>query len=214
MEQFRGFERGSNLGTHRHWASDFDDEHSFWLGRKLIKRRLIVQNHPLDLIRFVNMSSDVTVVLPDGSERTLGPNATGADLAADLGGRAAKDALIAIANGIQLDLNQPLPDGSDVSLVFPASDEGLEVLRHSTAHVLAQAVLDLYPGATFSIGPPIEDGFYYDFDLPNDQTFSDEDLEQISSKMKEIVNRKQPFIRSEVDRAEADILLLLILRDS
>ena len=152
------------------------------------------------------MSSDVTVVLPDGSERTLGPNATGADLAADLGGRAAKDALIAIANGIQLDLNQPLPDGSDVSLVFPASDEGLEVLRHSTAHVLAQAVLDLYPGATFSIGPPIEDGFYYDFDLPNDQTFSDEDLEQISSKMKEIVNRKQPFIRSEVDRAEADKL--------
>ena len=152
------------------------------------------------------MSSDVTVVLPDGSERTLGPDATGADLAADLVGRAAKDALIAIANGIQLDLNQPLPDGSDVSLVFPASDEGLEVLRHSTAHVLAQAVLDLYPGATFSIGPPIEDGFYYDFDLPNDQTFSDEDLEQISSKMKEIVNRKQPFIRSEVDRAEADKL--------
>jgi len=152
------------------------------------------------------MSSDVTVVLPDGSERVLSPDATGADLAAELGGRAAKDALIAVANGVQLDLNQPLPDGSDVSLVFPASEEGLEVLRHSTAHVLAQAVLDLYPGATFSIGPPIEDGFYYDFDLPNDQTFSDEDLEKISSKMKEIVNRKQPFIRSEVNRVEADKL--------
>jgi len=152
------------------------------------------------------MSSDVTVVLPDGSERVLSPDATGADLAADLGGRAAKDALIVVADGIQLDLNQPLPDGSHVSLVFPASDAGLEVLRHSTAHVLAQAVLDLYPGATFSIGPPIEDGFYYDFDLPNNQTFSDEDLEQISSKMKEIVNRKQPFIRSEIDRTEADKL--------
>ena len=152
------------------------------------------------------MSSDVTVVLPDGSERVLSPDATGADLAAELGGRAAKDALIAVANGVQLDLNQPLPDGSDVSLVFPASEEGLEVLRHSTAHVLAQAVLDLYPGATFSIGPPIEDGFYYDFDLPNDQTFSDEDLEKISSKMKEIVNSKQPFIRSEVNRVEADKL--------
>jgi len=152
------------------------------------------------------MSSDVTVVLPDGSERVLGPDATGADLAADLGGRAAKDALIVVADGIQLDLNQPLPDGSHVSLIFPASDAGLEVLRHSTAHVLAQAVLDLYPGATFSIGPPIEDGFYYDFDLPNNQTFSDEDLEQISSKMKEIVNRKQPFIRSEIDRTEADKL--------
>ena len=100
------------------------------------------------------MSSDVTVVLPDGSERILGPDATGADLAAELGGRAAKDALIAVANGIQLDLNQPLPDGSDVSLVFPASDEGLEVLRHSTAHVLAQAVLDLYPCLLYTSPSP------------------------------------------------------------
>ena len=152
------------------------------------------------------MSSDVTIVLPDGTERVLGPDATGADLADQLGGRAAKDALIAVADGTQLDLNQPLPDGANVTLVFPASDEGLEVLRHSTAHVLAQAVLALYPGATFSIGPPIDDGFYYDFDLPDGQTFSDEDLEKISSKMKEIVGRKQPFIRSEVERDEANRL--------
>ena len=152
------------------------------------------------------MSSDVTIVLPDGTERVLGPDATGGDLAGQLGGRAAKEALIAVADGTQLDLNQPLPDGANVTLVFPASDEGLEVLRHSTAHVLAQAVLALYPGATFSIGPPIEDGFYYDFDLPDGQTFSDEDLEQISSKMKEIVGRKQPFVRSEVERDEANSL--------
>ena len=152
------------------------------------------------------MSSDVTIVLPDGTERVLGPDATGADLADQLGGRASKDALIAVADGTQLDLNQPLPDGANVTLVFPASDEGLEVLRHSTAHVLAQAVLALYPGATFSIGPPIEDGFYYDFDLPDGQTFSDEDLEKISSKMKEIVGRKQPFVRSEVERDEANRL--------
>ena len=152
------------------------------------------------------MSSGVTIILPDGSERVLGGDATGADLAADLGGRAAKEALIAVADGVELDLNRPLPDGANVSLVFPASEEGLEVLRHSTAHVLAQAVLTLYPGATFSIGPPIEDGFYYDFDLPDGQTFSDEDLEKITSKMKEIVGRKQPFIRSEVERREADRL--------
>ena len=152
------------------------------------------------------MSSGVTINLPDGSERVLGGDATGADLAADLGGRAAKEALIAVADGVELDLNRPLPDGANVSLVFPASEEGLEVLRHSTAHVLAQAVLTLYPGATFSIGPPIEDGFYYDFDLPDGQTFSDEDLEKITSKMKEIVGRKQPFIRSEVERREADRL--------
>lgn len=152
------------------------------------------------------MSSDVTIILPDGSEKVIGPDGTGADLATQLGSRAANDALIAVANGTQLDLNQPLPDGASVSLIFPASEEGLEVLRHSTAHVLAQAVLALYPGATFSIGPPIEDGFYYDFDLPDGQTFSDDDLERIFAKMKEIVGRKQPFIRSEIQREEADQL--------
>jgi len=152
------------------------------------------------------MSSDVTVILPDGSEKNLGPNATGADLAAQLGDRAAREALIAVADGTQLDLDRPLSDGSSVSLIFPASEEGLEVLRHSTAHVLAQAVLGLYPGATFSIGPPIEDGFYYDFDLPDGQTFSDDDLQRISKKMMEIVKGKQPFVRGEVQREEADLL--------
>ncbi len=153
----------------------------------------------------------VTVVLPDGQTRELTGGATGADLAASLGRRAAKDALIAVADGEQLDLNRPLPDGASVSLVFGSSDEGLEVLRHSTAHVLAQAVLRLYPGATFSIGPPITDGFYYDFDLGLDEagrprTFSDEDLEAIEAAMRAIVDARQPFIRAEVDRAAADEL--------
>lgn len=152
------------------------------------------------------MSSDLVIILPDGSERHLAPKSTGADLAADIGGRAAREALIAVADGIQIDLNTALPNNSQVSLIFPNSDEGIEVLRHSTAHVLAQAVLSLYPGATFSIGPPIQDGFYYDFDLPGDQTFNDDDLATIESKMKEIVGRKQPFIRSEVDRAAANEL--------
>ncbi|MDG2114261.1 MAG: TGS domain-containing protein, partial [Actinomycetota bacterium] len=143
------------------------------------------------------MSSDVVVVLPDGSERTLTAGATGSDLATDLGGRAAREALIAVADGVELDLDAPLPQRSEVSLVFPSSDEGLEVLRHSTAHVLAQAVLSLYPGATFSIGPPIEDGFYYDFDLPGGDTFSEDDLDRIERKMKEIIGRKQPFLRAE-----------------
>ena len=153
----------------------------------------------------------VTVVLPDGQTHELAGGATGADLAASLGRRAAKDALIAVADGEQLDLNRPLPDGASVSLVFGSSDEGLEVLRHSTAHVLAQAVLRLYPGATFSIGPPITDGFYYDFDLGLDEagrprTFSDDDLEAIETEMRAIVAARQPFIRAEVDRAAADEL--------
>ena len=152
-----------------------------------------------------------TVVLPDGQSRELPAGATGADLAASLGRRAAKDALIAVADGEQFDLNRPLPDGAAVSLVFPASDDGLEVLRHSTAHVLAQAVLRLYRGATFSIGPPITDGFYYDFDLGTDdsgtaRTFSDDDLEAIDAEMRSIVAARQPFIRAEVDRAVADEL--------
>lgn len=153
----------------------------------------------------------ISVTLPDGQTRELPAGATGADLAASLGRRAAKDALIAVADGVELDLNRPLPDGASVSLVFGSSDEGLEVLRHSTAHVLAQAVLRLYPGATFSIGPPITDGFYYDFDLGADEvgrprTFSDDDLEAIEAEMREIVAARQPFIRAEVDRAAADEL--------
>ena len=152
------------------------------------------------------MSSDLVIILPDGSERHLAPESTGADLAADIGGRAAREAPIAVADGVQIDLDTALPNNSQVSLIFPNSDEGIEVLRHSTAHVLAQAVLSLYPGATFSIGPPIQDGFYYDFDLPGDQTFNDDDLATIESKMREIVGRKQPFIRSEVDRAAANEL--------
>ena len=156
-------------------------------------------------------NSAVTVVLPDGQTRELAGGATGADLAASLGRRAAKDALVAVADGEQLDLDRPLPDGASVSLVFPSSDEGLEVLRHSTAHVLAQAVLRLYPGATFSIGPPITDGFYYDFDLGADdagrpRTFSDDDLAAIEAEMRAIVAARQPFIRAEVDRAAADEL--------
>ena len=150
----------------------------------------------------------ITVVLPDGQSRELADGATGADLAASLGRRAAKDALVAVADGEQLDLNRPLPDGAAVSLVFPSSAEGLEVLRHSTAHVLAQAVLTLHPEATFSIGPPIADGFYYDFDLGLDEssrprTFSDDDLEAIEEQMRAIVTARQPFIRAEVDRAAA-----------
>ena len=153
----------------------------------------------------------VTVVLPDGQTRELPTGATGADLAASLGRRAAKNALIAVADGEQLDLDRPLPNGASVSLVFPASEEGLEVLRHSTAHVLAQAVLRLYPEATFSIGPPITDGFYYDFDLGVDEsgrprTFSDDDLAAIEAQMRSIVAARQPFIRAEVDRAAADEL--------
>jgi len=146
--------------------------------------------------------SEISISLPDGSERSLPAGATGADLAAAIGPGLAKAALTVEVDGIGRDLDRPLPDGASVSVVTDRSEEGLFTLRHSTAHVLAQAVLALFPGATFSIGPPIADGFYYDFDLPDGVTFSDADLERIETKMRDIIAEDQPFIRDEMSAAE------------
>jgi threonyl-tRNA synthetase len=146
--------------------------------------------------------SSVEVRLPDGSAKTLEKGASGADLAAAIGQRLAKDAIAAVVDGELRDLSSPLPSGATVSIVTPASEEGREVLRHSTAHVLAQAVLRLWPGAHFAIGPAIRDGFYYDFELPNNQRFSDDDLARIEDTMRAIVKEDQPFVRSEHTNAE------------
>jgi threonyl-tRNA synthetase len=150
--------------------------------------------------------SDITVLLPDGSERSLPTGATAADLAADIGPGLAKAALIAEIDGVEVDLDVELTDGATVSLVTSQSKQGVFTLRHSTAHVLAQAVLELYPGATFAIGPPIEHGFYYDFALPDGQTLSDESLEAIEMKMRDIIAADQPFIRGETNAAEAAVI--------
>jgi threonyl-tRNA synthetase len=143
------------------------------------------------------MADDITVTLPDGAERRLPAGATGADLAAGIGKRLAKDAVAIRADGTQVDLSAPLRDGASVAVVTKTTDEGREVLRHSTSHVLAQAVVSLWPGAHFAIGPAIADGFYYDFSLPDGQTFSDTDLERIESRMREIIAADQPFVRGE-----------------
>ena len=150
--------------------------------------------------------ADITVSLPDGSTRTLAQGATAADLAADIGPGLAKAALIAESDGIEIDLGVELVDGATVSIITADSDQGVFTLRHSTAHVLAQAVLELYPGATFAIGPPIENGFYYDFDLGEGRTLSDEDLEGIEAKMREIIAADQPFVRGETNAKEAEKL--------
>jgi threonyl-tRNA synthetase len=141
--------------------------------------------------------SDLEVKLPDGSERTLAGGSTALDLAAARGARLAKDALAAEVNGQLTDLNTALPDGATVAIVTPASEKGREILRHSTAHVLAQAVTRLWPGAHYAIGPAIRDGFYYDFSLPKGARFSDDDLPRIEDEMRKIVGENQPFIRSE-----------------
>lgn len=147
--------------------------------------------------------SELTITLPDGSTRKLPEGATGADLAADIGPGLAKAALVVTVDGDARDLDRVLPDGSTVSIVTASSDDGLHTIRHSTAHVLAQAVLDLWPGATYAIGPPIQDGFYYDFELPGGATFSNEDLEAIEVRMRLIIDADQAFERHEADAAEA-----------
>ena len=143
------------------------------------------------------MPDQISVSLPDGSTRVLEKGATTADLAVSIGSRLAKDALAAIVDGNEVDLNTPLSDGATVAIITPATDEGRHVLRHSTAHVLAQAVTQLWPGAKFAIGPPIADGFYYDFDLPGGAHFTDDDLARIEDRMRDIVKADQPFVREE-----------------
>ncbi len=148
------------------------------------------------------MADAISVTLPDGSARSLPEGATVADLAVAIGPRLAKAAVAGRVDGTEVDLATPLADGAAVAVVTADTEAGRAVLRHSTAHVLAQAVLDLFPGAHFAIGPPIENGFYYDFELPGGATFSDEDLVRIEARMGEIVAEGQPFVREEHSRAE------------
>jgi threonyl-tRNA synthetase len=150
------------------------------------------------------MPGNVTIRLPDGSTKVLEAGTTAAGLAAAIGRNLAKAAVAATVNGVEVDLAAELHDGDEVSVVTADTPAGVDVIRHSTAHVLAQAVLDLWPGAHFAIGPAIEDGFYYDFELPGGAHFSEkDDLERIEAKMREIIGQDQPFMRSEhgVDEA-------------
>ncbi len=149
------------------------------------------------------MSDEITIRLPDGSTRALANGTTAAGLAKEIGSRLAKAAVIAIVNGEERDLSLELADGDEVAIVTGDSDRGLFTIRHSTAHVLAQAVLDLFPGATFGIGPPVEDGFYYDFELPGGGTFVEDDLERIEARMRQIISESQPFVRDELPADKA-----------
>jgi len=144
------------------------------------------------------MSDEISITLPDGSERSVPAGTTVAGLASSIGSRLAKAAVIGSVNGTERDLVWPLEQGDAVSIITETDERGLFTIRHSTAHVLAQAVLDLFPGATFAIGPPIENGFYYDFELPDGGTFTPDDLDRLDARMREIIKEKQPFIRDEI----------------
>jgi len=143
------------------------------------------------------VADQISITLPDGSERSLAQGATALDLATAIGPRLARAAVAAVIDGVVGDLGTELADGEEVAVITAASEEGRHVLRHSTAHVLAQAVTSLWPGARYAIGPAIENGFYYDFELPGGAHFTDDDLVRIAARMREIIDEDQPFVREE-----------------
>ncbi len=149
------------------------------------------------------LAHGMQVTLPDGSARELPDGATGADLAADIGPGLARAALAVTVEGEAKDLAAPLPDGATVSIVTDRSEESLDLIRHDTAHVLAAAVMDLYPGVKISIGPPIETGFYYDFEFPDGVTISEADFPAIEAKMAEHIAADEHFAREDVTSEEA-----------
>ncbi|GJM20552.1 MAG: threonine--tRNA ligase [Planctomycetota bacterium] len=147
----------------------------------------------------------VSITLPDGSKRELPDGASGADLAADIGPGLAKAALAVEIDGQLRDLSRELPSGASVSIIKGDSAQGLEMLRHSTAHVMAQAVMDLFgkDNVRLGIGPTIKSGFYYDFDFTDGRRLKDEDLARIEKRMAEIIAADQVFVREEVSYDEA-----------
>jgi len=141
------------------------------------------------------------VTLPDGSSRQFDHPVSVFDVAKDIGPGLAKAAIAGRVNGQLVDVSYQIDGDVDLGIVTPASDEGLEVIRHSTAHLLAQAVKQLFPTAQVTIGPVIEDGFFYDFAY--ERTFTPEDIVAIEKRMNELAKEDIPVVRSEKSRDEA-----------
>ncbi len=138
---------------------------------------------------------------PDGKVVSHAAGITGLEVAGSIGSGLARAAVAVRVGDRQLDLSTPIDEGGDFVVITLDSEEGLHILRHSAAHVMAQAVLDTFAGSTFAIGPPIENGFYYDFEVVD--PFTPEDLERVEARMAEIVAEDQPFERVAMTRDEA-----------
>lgn len=143
----------------------------------------------------------INITLPDGSVQVYQDGTSGYEVAAGIGPRLAKAAVAATVGGEMWDLHRPIDDDASISIVTDSTDAGRHVIRHSAAHIMAQAVLDLFPDAKFAIGPAIEDGFYYDFEVHD--PFTPDDLDRIESRMAEIIAEDQPFDRGELSIADA-----------
>ena len=143
----------------------------------------------------------IDLIFPDGSVRQYPQGVSGRDVAASIAKSLEKKALLVKLDGGLLDLDRPLPGGGRLEIVTREAPEALEVIRHDTAHVLAEAVQELFPGTQVTIGPNVEDGFFYDF--ARDEPFALEDLATIEARMRQIVDRDEPITREVVDRDAA-----------
>ena len=148
------------------------------------------------------MSDAVQVTLPDGSVREVPKGTTVRAVAESIGAGLARAAVAAKVDGVVWDLDRPLERDVALAILTERDPEALEVLRHSAAHVLATAVREIFPGAGIGFGPPIEDGFYYDFAVP--RPFTPEDLERIEAGMAQVAKADYPFVREVVDRGSAN----------
>ena len=141
------------------------------------------------------------IVLPDGSKKTLDAGATVADVAASIGAGLAKAALAGKIDGKLVDLTCPVHDGAAVEIITAKSPEALHILRHSCAHIMAEAVQELFPGTQIAFGPATDDGYFYDFLLP--ENISSDDFGAIEKKMQQIIKKNEPFVREVVTVAQA-----------
>ncbi|MGH2118023.1 threonine--tRNA ligase [Aerococcus sp. L_32] len=144
----------------------------------------------------------IDLVFPDGAKKSFEAGVTGRDVAASISNSLAKRALAAKIDGELVDLNAPINEGGAIEIVDPKHEDALGILRHSTAHLMAQAMKRLYPGIKFGVGPAIETGFYYDTD--QEKQIAEEDLPVIEAEMAKIVKENYPIERREVTRAEAN----------
>jgi threonyl-tRNA synthetase len=149
----------------------------------------------------VSSANEIRITLPDGSVRTTTRGSTGADIAASIGAGLAKAALAVKIDGELKDLDWPIPSDVRIEIVTRKSADAIDLIRHDTAHLLAQAVQALFPGTQVTIGPNIEDGFFYDF--ARNEPFTPEDLPRIEAKMRELVQKDLPTRRTVWSRDEA-----------
>lgn len=141
------------------------------------------------------------ITLPDSTKLDFDNNPTGLEVASRIGAGLAKASLAVKVNGKMQDLNQPITEDANIEIITSKSDEGLDIIRHSTAHIMAEAVKEIYPEVQVTIGPSIENGFYYDF--AKDDHFSTDDLEKIEAKMREIIAKDEPFVREVWTKQQA-----------